>query len=88
MIVRWTGEMLYVDYWMYRFAWNGRMQWLLTVNDGYNPTSRGMCGNHNGDPDGKLDPETSQSKKYTSQNSKFKKLSPHKNLPVFIFIQF
>ena len=47
VIIRWTGEMFYVEYWMYRFAWNGHMQWHLTINDGVTTHSKGMCGNHN-----------------------------------------
>ena len=46
--------MFYVEYWMYRFAWNGHMQWHLTINDGVTTNSKGMCGNHNGDPHGTL----------------------------------
>ena len=53
VIIRWTGEMFYVEYWMYRFAWNARMQWHLTVNEGVSVASKGMCGNHDANPESK-----------------------------------
>ncbi len=59
MIFTHEGERYYLEYGTFRFSWDGKLQWYLTLDeahasvDGSNTVFKGLCGNYNENPSGK-----------------------------------